>query len=175
MTHTPPSSPRTGGALWVRWALAGAGALLAACSTLTGPAGTATKPAATGSASIGTGAVIGASPTAAPAAGSTAAAGAAAPGTTTPGAAVATAPPPPTLPHEQAVLNAATALLSNVVLGPAGAAPNARHAEVIDPLIDGITGAQTSATRAMGEARTKSSTLAKSTLILSRDLDHRPG
>jgi len=76
-------------------------------------------------------------------------------GTTTPAAspvaatpAPAAAPvPPPVLPYDEAVLNAATALLKGAPR-PAG---TERQAVVIDPLIDGMTGAQTAATRSMGE------------------------
>jgi outer membrane protein OmpA-like peptidoglycan-associated protein len=71
-----------------------------------------------------------------PAAG--AAAAPSAPGSPTPAA------PPPVLPFDEAVLRAATSLLSNA---PAGAA---RAPLVIDPLIDGVTGVQTQASRAMG-------------------------
>ncbi|MBK9360635.1 MAG: OmpA family protein [Rubrivivax sp.] len=55
------------------------------------------------------------------------------------------APPPPILPFEQAVLSAA-----NTLLGRAQLPPNSRHDVVIDPLIDGMTGAQTVTTQAMG-------------------------
>lgn len=78
----------------------------------------------------------------------------AAPGPTTakpePVAQAATAPaPPPTLPFEEAVLNAANALLSNAQLA-AESGSAARHTLVIDPLIDGMTGAQSKATQSMG-------------------------
>ncbi len=53
--------------------------------------------------------------------------------------------PPPTLPFEQAVLSAANTLLANAQL-PA----DARFDIVVDPLIDGVTGQQTQATRTMG-------------------------
>jgi outer membrane protein OmpA-like peptidoglycan-associated protein len=59
-------------------------------------------------------------------------------------AAAPAAAPPPILPFDEAVLRAATSLLSNA---PAG---TGRSALVIDPLIDGVTGAQTQASRAMG-------------------------
>lgn len=75
----------------------------------------------------------------------TAAAPAAAPAAAAPPAA-APAAPPPILPYEEAVLNAANALLGKAQL-PAG---GARHALVIDPLIDGMTGAQSAATQSMG-------------------------
>ena len=132
------------------WALALAAAGLVACGALAPQATTAPGPAP---GRVTTGPDGAATQTRASAAG--AAAGSAAAGTptaaaTAPGAAAAP-PPPPTLPQEQAVLNAATALLDNAQLATSGAAPNTRHALVIDPLIDGITGAQTNATRAMGE------------------------
>jgi outer membrane protein OmpA-like peptidoglycan-associated protein len=59
-------------------------------------------------------------------------------------AAPAPAAPPPILPFDDAVLSAATSLLSKA---PAGAD---RAPLVIDPLIDGVTGMQTQASRAMG-------------------------
>ena len=61
---------------------------------------------------------------------------------------------PTTLPYDQAVLSAATMLLKNAQLAPGGAPPASRHAIVIDPLIDGMTGVQSTATRAMGERLT---------------------
>ncbi len=57
----------------------------------------------------------------------------------------APAAPPPVLPYDEAVLSAANNLLGRAQL-PAGA----RHALVIDPLIDGVTGMQSKATQAMG-------------------------
>ena len=60
-------------------------------------------------------------------------------------------PPPPTLSYDQAVLSAATTLLKNAQLAPDGTAAKPRYAVVIDPLVDGMTGAQSTATRAMGE------------------------
>jgi outer membrane protein OmpA-like peptidoglycan-associated protein len=62
------------------------------------------------------------------------------------------APPaaPPVLPYEQAVFSAATTLLKNAKLPPDGGVPQARYVVVIDPLIDGMTGSQSRATRAMG-------------------------
>lgn len=53
--------------------------------------------------------------------------------------------PPPILPFDEAVLAAA----SNV-LGKAQLPADARYNVVIDPLIDGVTGAQTATTQAMG-------------------------
>ena len=55
--------------------------------------------------------------------------------------------PPPILPFEDAVLSAANNLLGKSQV----AADGARHVVLIDPLIDGVTGAQTNASRAMGE------------------------
>lgn len=57
----------------------------------------------------------------------------------------APAPPPPVLPFDDALMAAATALL-----GRAQLPPDTTFDLVIDPLIDGVTGAQTQATRAMG-------------------------
>lgn len=64
------------------------------------------------------------------------------------------APPAPALPYDQAVLSAATTLLKSAQLAPGGAAPQSRYALVIDPLIDGMTGVQSTATRAIGERLT---------------------
>lgn len=63
---------------------------------------------------------------------------------------VAAAPPPAPIaiePFEMAILTAANTLLSKAQL-PNGTPP---HALVIDPLIDGMTGEQSKASRAMGE------------------------
>ena len=67
------------------------------------------------------------------------------------------APPPPaapaplpTLPFEQAVLSAANTLLSKAPLPVDG-----RFDLVVDPLIDGVTGQQTQATRSMGNMLVK--------------------
>ena len=57
------------------------------------------------------------------------------------------APAPPILAYDDAVLSAATALLKGAPTQP----PNTRFAVVIDPLIDGMTGAQTASTRSMGQ------------------------
>jgi outer membrane protein OmpA-like peptidoglycan-associated protein len=65
-----------------------------------------------------------------------------------PVAAAPPAPPPPILPFDEAVLAAANNLLGKSTLPPAAGAP---YNVVIDPLIDGVTGAQTNASRAMGE------------------------
>lgn len=67
-----------------------------------------------------------------------------------PAAAPAPATPPPTLPFEQAVLAAAHNLLDKAQLPP-----ESRRDLVIDPLIDGMTGAQTVATQAMGTRLTQ--------------------
>lgn len=64
--------------------------------------------------------------------------------------AVATPPPPPTLPYDQAVLSAANALLGKAQLPPPESGSATRHPVVIDPLIDGMSGAQSAATQAMG-------------------------
>lgn len=61
-------------------------------------------------------------------------------------AAPAPAAPPPIVSFDEAVLSAANALLGRAQL-PAG---TTRHTVLIDPLIDGVTGAQTNASRAMG-------------------------
>lgn len=59
--------------------------------------------------------------------------------------------PPPVLPYEEAVLSAANALLGKAQLpAPTAGAPLARYVVVIDPLIDGMTGAQSAATQSMG-------------------------
>ncbi|MGC4078994.1 MAG: OmpA family protein [Rubrivivax sp.] len=70
-----------------------------------------------------------------------------APGQPAPPAATpaAAATPPPVQPYEQAVLSAATALLE-----PANARLDQPREVVIDPLIDGVTGMQSAATRDMG-------------------------
>lgn len=65
---------------------------------------------------------------------------------------VATAPPaaaPPVLPYDDAVLAAANNLLGKAQLPPLAAGVG-RYTVVIDPLIDGVTGAQNKATQAMG-------------------------
>lgn len=53
--------------------------------------------------------------------------------------------PPPILPFEEAVLAAASQVLGKTVLPPDG-----KFDVVIDPLIDGVTGAQTVTTKALG-------------------------
>src|SRR5512139_1800806 len=68
--------------------------------------------------------------------------------TTTAAAQNAPAPPPPVpIPFDDALLRAANDLFSKAEL-PTG---DARVALVIDPLIDGISGAQSTATRLMQE------------------------
>jgi OmpA family len=67
-----------------------------------------------------------------------------------PAPAPAPAAPPPILPFDEAVLSAA-----NNLLGRAQLPPNTRWDMVIDPLIDGVTGLQTQATKAMGTRITK--------------------
>lgn len=68
----------------------------------------------------------------------------------TPPAAPAPPPPPPVQPYDMAVLSAATALFTNAKLPPAGAPAQPKYPLVIDPLIDGMTGAQSVTTRSMG-------------------------
>jgi outer membrane protein OmpA-like peptidoglycan-associated protein len=58
--------------------------------------------------------------------------------------------PPPILLYDDAVLSAANALLKNAQVPTHGTAPQPRYTVVIDPLVDGMTGAQSSTTRAMG-------------------------
>jgi len=62
----------------------------------------------------------------------------------------APAAPPPILPFDEAVLSAA-----NNLLGRAQLPPDTKWDMVIDPLIDGVTGLQTQATKAMGARITK--------------------
>jgi outer membrane protein OmpA-like peptidoglycan-associated protein len=76
-----------------------------------------------------------------------AAAPAAPPAAPTPPAA---APAPPILPFDQAVASAAEALLGNAKLPTPAAGETKTYRLVIDPLIDGVTGAQSEATSAMG-------------------------
>ncbi|MDQ7747392.1 OmpA family protein [Hydrogenophaga pseudoflava] len=59
-------------------------------------------------------------------------------------------PPPPAQPYDMAVLSAATALFTNAKLPPAGTPALPKYPLVIDPLIDGMTGAQSVTTRSMG-------------------------
>ncbi len=65
-----------------------------------------------------------------------------------PAPATPAAPPPPILPFDEAVLSAANTLLGRAQL-PANP-PEGKFRLVIDPLIDGVTGAQSKATQAMG-------------------------
>lgn len=73
-----------------------------------------------------------------------------APSAAPPPAAAAPATPPPVQLYDQAVLSAATALLTNAKLPPAGTPAQAKYTVVIDPLIDGMTGAQSVQTKSMG-------------------------
>jgi outer membrane protein OmpA-like peptidoglycan-associated protein len=79
-----------------------------------------------------------------PAAATTAPAAAAAPAPTPAPAPAPAAPPPPIRPYDEAVLAAATQLFG------AAPAPAGTTTLLIDPLIDGVTGAQTRATQDMG-------------------------
>jgi len=74
--------------------------------------------------------------------------------TTQPAAAPAPAPPSPQA-YEKAVLSAATALLGNAKLPPEGTPARQRYPVVIDPLVDGMTGAQSVATQSMGARLTR--------------------
>jgi hypothetical protein len=67
-----------------------------------------------------------------------------------PAAPAAPAAPPPILPFDEAVLSAASNVLGKAQL-PAGS----KFDVVIDPLIDGVTGAQTTTTRAIGDRLSK--------------------
>jgi len=82
----------------------------------------------------------------APAASQSAAVAAADPPAPQVAAVPAPAAPPPVLPFDDAVLSAANNLLGKAQV----AAAPPRHVVIIDPLIDGMTGAQSQATRAMG-------------------------
>jgi len=64
------------------------------------------------------------------------------------------ATPPPVLAYDKAVLSAATALFGSARLSADGGPAQTRYTVVIDPLIDGVTGAQSAATRAMGQRLT---------------------
>ncbi len=63
-----------------------------------------------------------------------------------PVASAAPPPPPAPVPFDQAVLNAANAVLTNAPKATSG-----RQLVVIDPLVDGVTGGQSMATQAIGE------------------------
>src|SRR6202521_6331684 len=65
----------------------------------------------------------------------------------TPAPSVAAAPPVPVLPVDDAILKAANELFSKSQIPPAGAP--SRQAVVIDPLVDGISGEQSNATRSL--------------------------
>ena len=71
-------------------------------------------------------------------------------GGATPSPAAPVPAPPPIQPYDKAVLSAATALLDNARLPAEGMPSQPRYAVVIDPLIDGMTGAQSIATQSMG-------------------------
>ncbi len=58
--------------------------------------------------------------------------------------------PPPVQPYDKAVLSAATTLFNNAKLPPDGSPAQPKYTVVIDPLIDGMTGAQSVATKSMG-------------------------
>ena len=111
---------------------------LAACTAPGGPAGTtaAPPPAATPPAPA-------AAPPAAPPPAAAPAPAAAPPAAAPPPP--PPPPPPPVLPFDEAVQNAA-----NNLLGKAQLPPDTKFDVVIDPLIDGVTGTQSEATRAMG-------------------------
>lgn len=79
--------------------------------------------------------------------------GQATPAPTTKPAAAPVTPPPQA--YEKAVLSAATALLGNAKLPPEGTPARQRYAVVIDPLVDGMTGAQSVATQSMGARLTR--------------------
>ena len=123
-------------------------ALLAACELLQPPPATPSQPASAESRSDSRPAAASTSPSSA--ATVSAPAPTAAP-SRAPGSSTAAPPPaaaaPPVLPYEQAVQSAAKALLGGAKLPPP---PSGRHAIVIDPLIDGMTGFQSNATRSMG-------------------------
>ncbi len=63
----------------------------------------------------------------------------------------APAAPPPIQAYDTAVISAAAALFNNARLPQEGALQGRRYPVVIDPLIDGVTGTQSVATRSMGE------------------------
>lgn len=129
------SHRKYGGLLTVRLGVASAFALLSGCTGLPSPPA---QPAVT-AARAPTPQVTATVP-ASPAPSATAAAPAPAPAPA----------PPPVLPYDQAVLSAAKALLGNAKLPPEGSAAQARYTVVIDPLVDGMTGAQSVVTRSMG-------------------------
>jgi outer membrane protein OmpA-like peptidoglycan-associated protein len=60
------------------------------------------------------------------------------------------ATPPPAQLYDKAVLSAATSLFTNAKLPPDGSPAQAKYPLVIDPLIDGMTGAQSVQTKSMG-------------------------
>jgi outer membrane protein OmpA-like peptidoglycan-associated protein len=130
---------------------AGSAALIAALA-LTGCAGEPSRPLASNNS---TPPALTAKPPVQVAATGHAAPPAAAPQAATPAAAPATAPaapkpPPAPVPFDQAVVNAADGVLSKL--------PPGKHLVVIDPLIDGVTGMQTAATKSI---QTRIASLAK--------------
>ena len=66
-------------------------------------------------------------------------------------AAAAPTPPIPVLPIDEAILNAANTLFTLATQPPGGVTPGQKRVLVIDPLVDGVSGAQSSATRSMGQ------------------------
>lgn len=71
-------------------------------------------------------------------------------GPASPAAGVAQPALPAVQPYDKAFLSAATALLNNAKLPAEGSPRQDRYTVVIDPLIDGMTGEQSVATRSMG-------------------------
>ena len=138
-TTTPPQRRLRAVAAALHWllplALIGLTGL-AACTTPATPAGPLASAATPGTSAADSGG------------------GAAAPASATPQAAPAPSAsppaPPPTLPYDQAVLSAANALLK-AVAGAAAPTPARPQAIVIDPLIDGVTGMQSTTTQATGQ------------------------
>ncbi len=124
-----PSRPAMPARHWLAMAMA----LAAAVAACTGMPNRAPAPAA-----VAPAAPVAASASAPPARPVVAAASAPAP---------VVAAPPPILPYDEAVLSAANNLLGKAQLP---ATPGVRHTIVIDPLIDGLTGAQSVTTQAMG-------------------------
>ena len=72
----------------------------------------------------------------------------------TPAAAPATAPPIQPIPFEESILKAANDLFAKAQIPAAGSGGAQRYPLVIDPLVDGVTGTQSTATQTM-EARIK--------------------
>ena len=136
-TTPTPRLPRAAAGVLVALALISAG--LAGCSTAptpAGPVGGTATPGTTASTAPGGVAAAAVPITSGP--------------PTTPAPGANPPAPPPTLPYDQAVLNAATALLT-AATAAAAPAPAKPQAIVIDPLIDGVTGMQSSTTQATGQ------------------------